>query len=294
MLTHRLTVIAMGVLLLAGLSVGATDSALAAPPAEATQADTDNIFIRTDSEAAEIAAGAAARYTEMGVPTQRADLKVWATKAGDLIIAPSWASPDLAVSSDGNSDTFTTPAIPHGDTSSLAELEATPMATPYWGLWGHGCVTRFQTWAGYIDSCYKIHKMMNDLSPQYDFYQLEHYATAGPKSPARLFSAFLSSQKSGSSATMYWFDWDPRSDWQGNCQTTNISVTIYGIGIGSSHTRCEEWDITKYAEAGKFKNEWKDPWGVTGDREVAYMTLIYVAQGATPSWNLTHGFEAAL
>lgn len=63
-----------------------------------------------------------------------------------------------------------------------------------------------------------------------------------------------------------------------------------------SHQLCEAWDITKYSEAGRFKNQWKcnciPPWGVDGDREVAYTVNVSVTQPGSVQWTLSAGFAA--
>ena len=60
-------------------------------------------------------------------------------------------------------------------------------------------------------------------------------------------------------------------------------------------TQCELWDITKFAEAGRFQNKWSCgcaiPFGATGEREVASMIEVSVPQGEGAQWTLSAGFS---
>jgi hypothetical protein len=59
---------------------------------------------------------------------------------------------------------------------------------------------------------------------------------------------------------------------------------------------CEQWDATWSSEGGRFRNQWKCgcfyPFGISGDREVAYMQAVAVPNGVAPSWVLSQGFLA--
>lgn len=65
-----------------------------------------------------------------------------------------------------------------------------------------------------------------------------------------------------------------------------------GFAVTLPLERCETWDITKYTDAGKFKNTWKgdvDP-GVT--REVGFGIEVYVHPDDPdwPMWWIYYGY----
>jgi len=181
--------------------------------------------------------------------------------------------------------------ITEGDTQTAV------LATSSWQFVQQQCFAREDGAKGWIDSCYKIHQLSGDGDSNYDYYQLEHFATAKSKSPYSLLTAHVASDRDLGSPPMYWVDWSPRSDQTvGNCQTYQVSVGALGIGIASYHDLCEKWDITKYADPGKFRNEWKNYFGFTisSEREVAYMLAVKVPEGSFPIWVLNYGYYASI
>lgn len=91
---------------------------------------------------------------------------------------------------------------------------------------------------------------------------------------------------------MQWVDWNPRSDLTtGQCSSITIGISYIAV-LSYSAVICQEgWDMTKYAEAGKFKNRW---YGAArrSEREVAYMVSVKVPKGGWPVWALTKDYES--
>ena len=94
---------------------------------------------------------------------------------------------------------------------------------------------------------------------------------------------------------MAWEDWSPRSDKNVSCGSITIGVQ-HVVGLSFTHDICEIWNMTKYEEAGRFKNQWScgciAPWGVDGDREVAYTVEVSLSQTGSVQWSLSAGFSA--
>lgn len=245
-----------------------------------------------------------------GVQSDAGQLRVYnlgATDAPDYLIVPdsivfeSASKRAVTVNEDGKqvtyleaSDAFTL------DLSKLVmqpeneSLNSFAPSAPYWQMVANQCYARWETGAMWFDRCYKVHKLYSDGTSTKDYFQLEHYGTAKSKFPWVLKKASLSSQKHASSSSMSWVDWSPRSDLNvGNCTTWSLSVTVQGVGIGASHELCDKWDITKYAAAGSFKNEWQGS-ARESEREVAYMQAISVPQNGWPVWSLTSSVSVAL
>ena len=85
---------------------------------------------------------------------------------------------------------------------------------------------------------------------------------------------------------MQWMDWSPRADVDyGGCRSYEIGISVGAVGITSTRTQCDTWDITKSEEAGSFRNDWRGN-ARQSDREVAYMQAVAVPQGGWPIWNL--------
>ncbi|MGH8010770.1 MAG: hypothetical protein ACREQ3_27595, partial [Candidatus Binatia bacterium] len=98
------------------------------------------------------------------------------------------------------------------------------------------CFAREQNNTGWLDECYKVHKLSGDSSSVNDYFQLEHYATATSDGPWTLTNITLESTQSGSSSPMSWMDWSPRSDQDvGNCQSIEIGISVEGAGLTAVH-----------------------------------------------------------
>ena len=174
--------------------------------------------------------------------------------------------------------------------------DVSPMQAPqYWSLVTSQCFAHIEGVSGWIDHCCQLYKVVLESNDEKDYYQLVHYATARSKTIFSLRSAWVECVKHESSSTMEWLDWSPGSDLNiKRCTPITIERTNSGSSIGGTFTICETgWDITKYAEAGKFMNRWYGrAW--RSERDVAYMVGVAVPQGGWPVWSLTASYFATI
>lgn len=268
----------------------------AASPLEISKYD-----ITKTSVGDQIAREAAQRWTGYGWTCDRCDgkeLKVYELAPGDYLVAPASAKIELESVKQPDGSVKLEPRIitvsPNGSLLGLETNGVSPMASQYWNLVAAECFARLEGFTGWIDHCYQLHKLMGESDSQKDYFELTHYATAKSKTIFTLKWAKLECVKHSSSSTMEWVDWNPRSDQtRGSCGSITLSVGALGIGISGTFTICKSgWDITKYAEAGKFANKWYGWVWPPSEREVAYMVCVKVPQGGWPVWGLTATFSA--
>ena len=180
--------------------------------------------------------------------------------------------------------------------SLVGTEDVSPMQAPqYWSLVTSQCFARIEGVSGWIDHCCQLYKVVLESNDEKDYYQLVHYATARSKAIFSLRSVWIECVKHESSSTMEWLDWSPGSDLNiKRCTPITIERTNSGSSIGGTFTICETgWDITKYAEAGKFMNRWYGrAW--RSERDVAYMVGVAVPQGGWPVWSLTASYFATI
>lgn len=260
----------------------------------------------TGTTAGEAIRGAAAqRFSTYGVAQD--PLRVWDLGDGSLLVAPDWLSDFQRSASrlpDGTLEVGTGVIVgrrldvENGGPLLASLAPVTTAAAPYWSLRENGCFSRIVYNHGYFDTCYKIYKLINDGVAGKDFYALYHYGTVGmlPGEPGTIdWAQIWSDQASGSSA-MTWSDWGPRGDLtqgQGTCTNWTVGVSV-GAVLQVSKWACEKWDMTKWADAAHYRMEWNCNcfFGITDDREVAYMTEITVATGGGPLWSIGATFNA--
>jgi hypothetical protein len=256
-------------------------SALLVPSAGAAGREPGDIT--TTERGATLAGEAAERYTRYGVATNRSSLRVVRLADRSEVIGPSsYSAADLAaLGTDGAI------AIRASD-SGIETISAT--AAPYWSLKFSDCFTRTYYYGGqpteqlgWMDTCYHMHKVVNDGDGTWDYWDLHGFATVDATHKyAYTDDAYVHVYRC-CGPTMYWFDWQPRGDRSGNCGTQTLSISYAGAGLSFGHSVCEWWLLTKYAAAGAIKVTWD---GFTqGAREVALMSAVKVANGSSnPTW----------
>jgi len=178
--------------------------------------------------------------------------------------------------------------------SLLGTEDVSPMQAPqYWSLVTSQCFARIEGVSGWIDHCCQLYKLVLESNNEEDYYELVHYATARSKTIFPLRSAWIECVRHESSSTMGWLDWSPGSDLNiRRCTPITIERSISGSSIGGTFAVYKTgWDITKYAEAGRFANRW---YGTAwrSERDVAYMVGVSVPQGDWPVWGLTANYFA--
>lgn len=281
-----------------------------APSAFGAASDQGFIEVTSTAKGHEMAAAAATRQAALGSQTSVSDLRVWRLGPGDYFVATQLPS-NLSTSTTTNGASKTVKVITFdvsAATSALPESTAgvigpTSMGrlsalSASWSWLDQFCFSRMgTTLLSWLDSCYVLHRLAGETDPR-DFYQLEQYGTLGAGTANKIYSGFLEGTQSGSSSPMSWIDWSPKSSVSGSCQTIGLNISALGIGISSSGLMCEHWNITKYAAAGHFKQEWSCgcviPFGqpYPNTREIRYMQAVSVPGGGVARWTLSAGYLA--
>lgn len=153
------------------------------------------------------------------------------------------------------------------------------------------CWARVENGSGWFDACYQFAQWtndgedaINDGDDARDFWSLVLFGTCKGKGAHQIEVCQLASKANPNAAAKPtgWINWGPRSDLdRGNCVTETISATYQGVGIGVESQVCDQWDITKYTEAGKFTNIWRGE-ARRSERDVAYSTIFAMNEGFAP------------
>lgn len=269
-----------------------------------TESQIEKYRITDSSEGEQLAQEAISRWkqNEFCLPClDIQDIEVYKFAEGDFLIVPS--SSEIKVEYTGLKDGSirVEPSVAVGLKSNLQCIEETNERTVsdtqtrsmYWGLWYQNCYTRIENSYGWIDHCILVQKLYGETDPNKDYYNLQHYATAKSKGIYVLKTAYINCWKHEYSSPMQWVDWSPRSDMQvGYCQQYTLGVTALGLLASTTQTICETWDITKYSEAGKFKNTWRGSVRQS-EREVAYMIAVSIPQNGEPGWWVQAGYTCS-
>lgn len=250
-------------------------AALAAAPS--------SVDITASAQGRSLASAAEARFAKYGVTDA---LRVFQMSDGTQIVAPEgYPVSDFQLRSDGSARTTTRAA----DTS-MADA-AVSAAAASWSQQSSHCFARTTIKTphgnngGFMDTCYRIYKLLSDGNSTYDYWNITAFATVDA---TRAYTtgdyAWIHVDRDGGT-TFYWEDWSPRSDLNSNCGSTSLGISALGFGLSYGTTVCETWLLTKYAAAGELKVQWNGD--STGAREVALMSAIHVPQGGSPVWGIS-------
>jgi hypothetical protein len=281
---RKILLLLMSVVLVAALSVSYVG---AKSPLAISKYD-----ITKTTAGVQIAGEAVQRWQGYGWNFDHKELKVYELAPEDYLVAPASAKIELEYIKQSDGSVKLEPKIVTASPSAslLGTKDMYVMRSQYWGLMAAECFARHEGITGWIDHCYQLHKLMGETDSQKDYYTLTHYATAKSKFPFPLTNAWITCQKHSSSSTMWWVDWNPRTDQAvGQCGSITIGIS-FGAVLTYTGTICKSgWDITKYTEPGKFMNRW---YGTAwwSEREVAYMVCVKVPQGGWPRWGLTANY----
>ncbi len=291
---------------------GAIEPAAAPTPVDAANVEQFNITKTALGQ--KTASEAAARWAAKGVTIDAASLRVYnfgTSSSPDLLVLP----PELAFQSSATTQSKSAdghtvagaqtaividPQVLERAVSAQATPDAVTAAS--WNMVYNRCLTRKTKYIqnellGWMDTCYKVHKLANDGNQWRDYWQLEVYATAKSSYPFTLLDASIEAQPAAGSTAMRWLDWSPRSDLdKGSCTAVPLGVSALGVSISSVFSVCDKWDITKFEQDGRFRNSWKGAgwwawWNIEAEREVAFMQAIWVIDGKTPSWVVYQNFQ---
>ena len=273
-------------LLLALLTPG---RALGVTPSGAARDVTDTPAGRT------AAAEAAARFGELGVSADAAALVVLDFGAGDLLIGPRGTDVlSYSVTAIGfEVSVLPPPGEPSDPRNVTSAHDATSgglgvAAGPYWQLANSFCWERrsFHNGTIWMDTCYHKHRLINDGSSTYDYFEMHMFATGASVGKTKTDRLTISAWRASGSAAQTWFDWHPRSDVSNRCQSFAVGVAE-PVPIAYTHQQCDLWDMTKHTDAGHYTQAYVSPFfgaPINSEREVAFDVSVRVAQGATAMW----------
>ncbi len=272
------------------LTVSMTSLAPAAQPSKEPMRDITSSRLGT-----QWAREAAERWQQMGVRHDPKEIKIYRLQDGSYFAAPKSAEISMEYVGMEDGSMQLEPVVADVSDPLLIESNSIEMrldgqyATSggeYWSLVDNNAFARFQDGKGWMDHAYKKYKLVGETVADKDYYTLEHYATAKSKSTWTLSRAHIWCQKRDGSSEMAWVDWDPTSDKSGGSGNTITIGISFIVELTDSFTFSDKWNITKYAEAGRFKNTWEGlAW--RSERSVAYMVCVSVPQGGYPLWSLS-------
>ena len=258
--------------------------------------------ITASTEGRGLAEAVAARWKSNGVAATARDLRVWdLTGSGEEFFVatgmPRALTTQTIVDADGTHHIEFSFEVSSSDSRNPEPLFASTTAAADWSWLNQGCFARISNWAGWLDSCYAMHRLTGESDPR-DFYQLQQYGTVG-SGLGKIYDGWLMGQKASGSSAMSWIDYNPRQSIGGNCVSVPIQVAALGQIIRDTGILCENWNITKWTEAGKFREQWSCgcvyPFGKGSNstREINLMQAVSVPNGGTAKWVLTAGFTAS-
>lgn len=267
-------------------------------PAAAVDGRASPLEVTETAVGRRLAAEAGERHRALGGRVSDGRLRVWRVGPGDHVVGetlPARLETAIRRLPDGRAELELRYEAQAPATTGRARPAA--LATPRWTLINQACFSRVSNSFGWLDSCFKMHRLSGESDGAWDYYQLEQYGSVGAKEPGKIYDGWLHGKRSGSTA-MTWVDWSPRGTISGGCVTVPISVSALGYGISASGLMCERWDIYKAAAGGDLKEQWGCgcvfPFGqpYPNVREIDVMQAVKVAANARPTWTLSGGFTA--
>lgn len=95
--------------------------------------------------------------------------------------------------------------------------------TSYWSLDATDCISRLNgDWNSWMDTCWQIHHLVEDGSPDVEYYQLHLYASFESADAYMDYAWVESDDHPSLGGVQSWVDWDPGSDSSGSCSSTTI------------------------------------------------------------------------
>jgi len=272
------------------------------PPADASHARTP-MEITATAKGRELARQGATRHTALGVARKASNLKVWQLAGGDYLVGTRLPE-NLATSTTHNPDgsvvlevSYDVGAEDRG-LPKIASLDGLTAAVPTWAWRDQDCFSRIGNAAGWLDSCYALHKLVYETS-SYDYWKLEQWGTLAAKGLGKIYNGWLAAKKASSgSSAMTWQDWSPRGNVSGSCVNLTLRVEALGAAFTSPAFFCEQNIPHKYSAAGSFKMEWSCgciwPFGqpYPNSRKIDYLQAVRVVNGGSVRWTLSAGMHA--
>lgn len=196
----------------------------------------------------------------------------------------------LVTSGEGEAEVAILPA-----TTPAPSRTGAPRSGAFWKMIDQGCLDDFEQGGLVMRTCWWDNVLMSDPDSSRTWRSLQLSATASPVSDL-LKRAELTGRTLHPNAQ--WSDWSPKSDYTGGCQSTNVSVSAFGVSVGQSSQQCEIWDITLGSNPQwGLKNSYQYNGGLPGsphDREVALAISVTVPQSSShQGWYVIQGLEYA-
>jgi hypothetical protein len=286
----KLRLVFAALLVVVLLTISVTSVATAAQPSKEAMCD-----VTKTTRGAKWAREAAERWQQMGVDCDSKNINIYKLQDGSYLAAPRSAEISMEYVEMEDGSMQLEPVVATGSDPLLIESNSSEMRLDgqyvtsegeYWSLVDNNAFARFQDGKGWMDHAFKKYKLVGETVADKDYYTLEHYATAKSKGTWTLARAHIWCQKRDGSSEMEWVDWDPTSDKSGGSGNTITIGISFIVELTDSFTFCDKWNMTKYAEAGRFKNTWEGlAW--RSERSVAYMICVSVPQGGYPLWSLS-------
>jgi hypothetical protein len=247
----------------------------------------------------------AARHRALGVPSKAASLRVWRTTDGGYLVGtrlPDNLRTSIEERADGTviaEMSYDVGGLDEGG-AKTASLDGRLAAGPSWQWRSQGCFSRLggSSGPGWLDSCYAIHKLVNETNSR-DYYKLEQWGTLAAANLGKIYNGWLAATRAASgSSTMRWADWSPRGSTSGSCVNVTLSIAALGVGFSSPAFFCEQNIPHKSPTPGSFRMEWSCgciwPFGqpVPNSREIDYLQAVSVPNGGAARWTLSAGLHA--
>ncbi len=273
----------------------AVPAAVAAPPDRPVE-------VTGTARGRAVAVEAAGRHRALGVPARADRLRVWRLPDGSFLVGerlPDNLRTSTREHDDGSIDLDLSFDVgDDGGGPRTAALDgAVTAASPTWQWREQACFSRLGNAAGWLDSCYALHKLVNETNAR-DFYKLEQYGTVGATPFGKIYNGWLAANRATGSAPMAWVDWDPRENVNGRCVRLDLEIVVLGVGFSNPALFCENNIPHKGEAAGSFRMEWSCgcivPFGqpYPNSREIDYLQAISVPNGGAPRWTLSAGLHA--
>lgn len=184
------------------------------------------------------------------------------------------------------------------DATTTSSTDVTALTAASWSQIRSGCFAALFDGASHFDVCHKQFKMLSDGDGSKDFWRVDFYGTMFAEGRQLNWGWIAVDRDAGPSLSFV--DWAPDADYDSNCGSVSLGLSVAGFGISQGGTFCELVDISKSAGAsvGWFKEQWS--WGnhehvKDRDRSVKMLVGFSSTQGAgTPVFGLSWSFDAVL
>ena len=235
---------------------------------------------------------AAQLLTSAGHPTDAASLTVIREADGAVSTMPKGIARTTGTRPDGTTgpgivlDARTTSHSP-----TQASAGVSPATGQGWSQINNGCLTENKS-QGSMYSCWTLQKMYNDGYPYNDFYTVTFDGTARSNGSGMHY-AYVEVTKNSSSTAFTVVDWNPKSNYYQNCNSSLSVGVSYIVSFNMNVTECDNWYV--YADPGNNPgtqySEWLAATVYWDAREATLAQEVETAENRSPIWNLYYDFQ---